>query len=118
MCERRLCVAHEESDGHRCPREGVDEYYYPALRASNTSFADALDRRKGRSDDLAYYVRNGKAYQRLPFLIGDYLDSQYFTIFQALRSLVLEETMSREASLPFARQKFSGEAGLKGLQRL
>ncbi|KAL8286585.1 hypothetical protein RQP46_004602 [Phenoliferia psychrophenolica] len=85
-----------------------------AFYDGSNALADALDR-KARSD-LADFVRNGKAYQRLPFLIGASFDRDYYNMFAALRLLVLGEAMERERWLEKARMKFAADAGLMELQ--
>ncbi|KAK4698286.1 hypothetical protein P7C70_g7994, partial [Phenoliferia sp. Uapishka_3] len=89
--------------------EGVNDLSY-----REQDLADALDR-KSRSD-LAAYVRNGKAYQRLPFLIGGSVDVDYFRMYQSLRSIVLGRVMERGEWLTMAREKFGADGGWKNLK--
>lgn len=62
-------------------------------------------------------MRNGKAYQRLPFLIGASFDRDYYNMFTALRLLVLGEVMERERWLEKARVKFAADAGLDNIPK-
>jgi hypothetical protein len=62
--------------------------YMPDLSELENTFAAAFDTLE--RPDLAALVRNGKKYQRLPFIIGsDFMDLP--NLFLAFRQLVLNE---------------------------